>query len=288
MRWRDYLRAFARSFKRSLKDYTVEVYVWWFAYLPTELLNIALGLASWYYYTRFVTVSSGVSGAEWFLSYVLLGIAIVPLLNMGIEQPEVALRSLYRGHVSTGGFRIPLWAYYYLAGVPRSVAAVSGFVFSFLQFVVRAVLYLLLGTLLFGVELGPSANYAGAVLFCALGFLACLGVGLILANTFWLFIYKEDVHENPFTWFVTTTATVLGGTYFPVDVLPAWLRPLSYAFPHVYVFKGLRKALLQGAALESLNQELTALTVYATISVLIGILLLRKVEEHMVYKARKV
>jgi len=50
------------------------------------------------------------------------------LLNMGIEQPEIALRGLYRGHVSTGGFRIPLWAYY-LAGVPRGVAAVSVFVF---------------------------------------------------------------------------------------------------------------------------------------------------------------
>ena len=283
-----YMRALARSLKRSLKDYTVEVYVWWFAYLPTELLNIALGLASWYYYTRFVVGPSSVSGAEWFLSYILLGIAIAPLLNMGVEQPEIALRGLYRGHVSTGGFRIPLWAYYYLAGVPRGVAAVSGFVFSLLQFIARAALYLLLGTYLFGVELGPNANCIGAALLCALGFLACLGIGLILANTFWLFIYKEDVHVNPFTWLVTTVATVLGGTYFPVEILPDWLKPVSYSFPHVYVFEGLRKTLLRGAPLEALGRELTILAAYAAVLVPLGALLLRKVERYVVYKARKV
>uniref|UniRef100_A0A7J3X9D6 ABC transporter permease n=1 Tax=Thermofilum pendens TaxID=2269 RepID=A0A7J3X9D6_THEPE len=284
----DNLRALVRSLKRSLKDYTVEVYVWWFAYLPTELLNIALGLASWYYYTRFVVGPSGVGRAEWFLSYILLGIAIVPLLNIGIEQPETALRALYRGHVSTGGFRIPLWAYYYLAGVPRSVAAVSGFVFSLLQFSARAALYLLLGTHLFGAGLGPSANYAGAAFLCALGFLSCLGIGLLLANTFWLFIYKEDVHVNPFTWLVSTTATVLGGTYFPVEILPDWLKPISYSLPHVYVFEGLRKALLRGAALEALSYELAVLAAYAAISLPLGLVLLRKVEGYMVYKARKV
>jgi ABC-2 type transport system permease protein len=288
VRWRSYLRTFARSFKRSLKDYTVEVYVWWFAYLPTELLNIALGLASWYYYTRFVVGPSGAGRAEWFFSYILLGIAIVPLLDMGVEQPEMALRRLYRGHVSTGGFRVPLWAYYYLAGVPRGVAAVSGFVFSLLQFLVRAALYLALGVYLFGVELGPSANYAGAALICALGFLACLGVGLVLANTFWLFIYREDVHVNPFTWLFTTAATVLGGTYFPLEVLPAWLRPLSYAFPHAYVFEGLRKALLRGAPLEALSRELLALTAYAAVAILLGALLLKEIERYVVYKARKV
>jgi len=126
------------------------------------------------------------------------------------------------------------------------------------------------------------------VLLCALGFLACLGVGLVLANTFWLFIYREDVHVNPFTWLVTTAATVLGGTYFPVEILSDWLKPISYALPHVYVFEELRKALLRGASLGALSQELTVLAAYATVSVPLGALLLRKVERYVIYKARKV
>jgi len=93
---------------------------------------------------------------------------------------------------------------------------------------------------------------------------------------------------NPLTWLVTTAATVLGGTCFPVEILPDWLKPISYAFPHVYVFEGLRKALLRGASLGALSRELAVLAAYAAVSVPIGALLLREVERYVIYKARKV
>lgn len=278
------IRLLLRSLKRSLKDYTVNVYVWWFAYVPTELLNIGLTLASWFYYTRFVAGTTG--QAEWFLSYILIALMIVPLLNIGVEQPEVTLRSLYRGHVSTGGFRVPVWAYYYLAGIPKAVAAVAGFTFELLRFLIEASIYLILGLIVFRVSFSPSANYIAALLVIILGFLASLTLGLLLANTFWLFLYREDVHINPFTWLVTTAANVVGGAYFPIEVLPSWLRPLSYLLPHTYVFSGVRKALLLGVPLGGISEELTILSLYALL-LPVAILLYRGTENFITYKARK-
>jgi ABC-2 type transport system permease protein len=44
---------------------------------------------------------------------------------------------------------------------------------------------------------------------------------------------------------------LLSGAVFPIDVLPAWLRPVSLVLPPTYWLEGMRRALLGSAGLQS-------------------------------------
>ena len=39
-------------------------------------------------------------------------------------------------------------------------------------------------------------------------------------------------------------AQIFSGVYFPIEVLPGWLRPVSYLIPHTYVIAALRRVLM--------------------------------------------
>jgi ABC-2 type transport system permease protein len=39
----------------------------------------------------------------------------------------------------------------------------------------------------------------------------------------------------------------VSGVYYPIAVLPAWLRPVAYAVPSSHVFEGMRAVLREGA-----------------------------------------
>src|SRR5439155_14381451 len=44
---------------------------------------------------------------------------------------------------------------------------------------------------------------------------------------------------------------LLSGAVFPIDLLPSWLRPFSFALPPTYWLEGMRRALIGPATLRS-------------------------------------
>ena len=73
----------------------------------------------------------------------------------------------------------------------------------------------------------------------ALGVLVGLAIGALAAS-----VKVLAKRGDPILTFYSLTAMVLAGVYFPIDHLPAALRPFSYLFVHTYVISGLRHALL--------------------------------------------
>jgi ABC-2 type transport system permease protein len=59
--------------------------------------------------------------------------------------------------------------------------------------------------------------------------------------------------------------TMLGGAYFPIDVLPQWLRQVSFLIPITYSLDALRLTMLQGYLLEMVARPLLVLAWMAAI-----------------------
>ncbi len=60
--------------------------------------------------------------------------------------------------------------------------------------------------------------------------------------------------------FMVQAAILLGsGVYYSVDVLPGWMRVISYASPATYILNGVRGAIQQGQGLGDLWPEIVVL-----------------------------
>ena len=134
-----------------------------------------------------------------------------------------------------------------------------------------------------GVRISPQADLGAFIIVLLLMMLALAGLSLIDASTFSLLEAKR--YSNPFEWAVITLAGFVSGVYFPVEVMPTWLRDVAAFIPHTYAFRSLRLTLLGQASISSpvVIQDCTVLALFAAILIPIGVALfnlgLRKAEK---------
>ena len=145
------------------------------------------------------------------------------------------------------------------AGVPSLVlgAGASAFVFTAIQ----AVLYLIIGALVFGVDL-HHANVSISCLVLLLSILAISPIGICAAASVIAFRQGHSALG-----IVTSATNVFGGVYFPVAVLPAPLKILSAVFPITHGLAALRLTLLKGAGLHAVAGDVLVLTGIAAVGV---------------------
>jgi ABC-2 type transport system permease protein len=63
------------------------------------------------------------------------------------------------------------------------------------------------------------------------------------------------------------------GAIFPIDVLPAWLRPLGFALPLTYWLESLRRAILGPEASKSISRSLSGISDSQLLLILVGVTL---------------
>ena len=76
-------------------------------------------------------------------------------------------------------------------------------------------------------------------------------------------------------WLIDTIFGLLGGVYFPITVLPAWLQKISAFLPVTYAIRSLEMAVYQGTSLQDLSAPVTKLLVFAACLLPLGILSFR-------------
>ena len=109
----------------------------------------------------------------------------------------------------------------------------------------RATLLILVtGALVMGVDLSHM-NLPATMLVLLFSILTFVAFGVLSAATI-LWLKKGD----PLAWILGGLGTMLGGAYFPVDVLPQWLRQISFLIPITYSLDALRLTMLKGYSLE--------------------------------------
>ncbi|MEJ2684407.1 MAG: ABC transporter permease [Candidatus Sulfobium sp.] len=172
-----------------------------------------------------------------YFSFVLIGVAFFSYLGVSISGISSSIRE---------GQKLGTLEALLVTQTDIPTIIISSSLYSFLWATFKVAVYLFLGVVVFGIDMG-QANLAGAFLILLLTITSFTSVG-ILSASFVMILKKGD----PVGWLFTSLSALLGGLYYPISVLPEWLRHVSYLLPVTYALEGMRLALLKGNSLREL------------------------------------
>jgi len=113
---------------------------------------------------------------------------------------------------------------------------------SYLYATINVMLYFLLGVAVFGAYIPFPSHLWLVLLLLSLSLFSISGLGLMSASMFLLTDAKGGT--EPISYVIGTLASIFSGVFFPVAIIPAWLRPVGYVLPHTYALEGIRRAVL--------------------------------------------
>jgi ABC-2 type transport system permease protein len=142
-------------------------------------------------------------------------------------------------------------------------------IWSFLFTSFNIIFYLSVGALVFGLRLA-GANIGAAFLILLLIVSVFSGLGIISAS--FIMVLKRG---DPVSWLFGSVSAIMSGTFFPIQVLPAWMQKFSAVFPLFYGLRAMRLALLQSASLRVLAPDILALFGFAAVILPISFLAFR-------------
>ncbi len=157
-----------------------------------------------------------------------------------------------------------------LATGTRLPVILAGFsVFDFLRVTLQVAGLFLFGIGFLGVQVFWS-NLLPALFILLLSILAFLGFGFISAA--FVMVFKRG---DPLGWLVSNLSVLLGGVYYPVEVLPLWLQKLAVLLPLTHSLKAIRLVMLKGASLAEVWTEIFVLLLFALLLLPISLLCFR-------------
>ena len=227
-----------------VRDFRIET-----SYKAGFMLRIAgalLNVAIYYFIARafggLATPYLQAYGGNYF-AFVVIGVACNSYLALGIG----AIGNSMRDGQMTGTLELML-----LSPTRLAVVLLSSSLWSYLFATVSMITYLVAGVAL-GMRLS-QANIPVA--------LASLGLAIVSFNALGLFAASMVIlikNGNPLGWAIRVSSVVLGGVFYPVAVLPDWLRWLGQALPLTHALELLRRSMIMGEGLAQLWGEMLAL-----------------------------
>ena len=104
------------------------------------------------------------------------------------------------------------------------------------------------------------------------GLLPFIGLGLISASTFTLINSKSG---SPISWLIEILQRIFSGYYFPIQLLPPYIRLISLGLPHTYFFEALRLSVAKGYWIHQTPHLLYPLIIQSIILIPTGIILFK-------------
>jgi ABC-2 type transport system permease protein len=101
-------------------------------------------------------------------------------------------------------------------------------------------------------------------------------VGLQGIATLISILSRNEAQAMQFVLFLLIPSILLGGVFWPLETMPASIRPLSYAIPLTYANSALRKVMLTGAGLGDLAFEISVLAGIAVVALGLSVLSMRR------------
>ena len=193
----------------------------------------ALSLLIYYFISRtFIdTGTADLNGASSYFAFAAVGVAMAIVVTSAAS----GLAGTLRQEQFTGTLEA-------LAVQPITTSemamGLAGYPFFFSMF--RAAFYLLLASVLLGADYS-RADWPGVVLLMLLTAASLTSLGIALGAL--VFVVQRG---QAVTSLVMFPLIVLGGAYFPIEVLPGWLEALGRVVPTRFSFDGVRAALFRG------------------------------------------
>jgi ABC-2 type transport system permease protein len=219
-----------------------------------QTLDVVAGIGAFYFLAQMLG-KRAYRGYEPF-PFLLIGMAV----NGYMTTSMVCFAQAMRGNQPLGTLKTVLTT----PTSPIAFVLLSS-LYPFLRSALDAALYALAG-MLFGLSLGRMNLPAVLLLFLLSGF-AFIGIGIFSA-TFTLVFKRGD----PLLWFFGILSWLIGGVFYPVEVLPRFLRHAAQLLPITHTLAGMRAAVLGGASVRELIPQIATLAVFGLVGLPLSLL----------------
>lgn len=241
----------AKAWAFIVRDYQIDA-----SYKFNFLLKSVNSLAPlfFFYFLSKLMATDGTGGlAKYggdYFSFVLIGLAFHRYLQLSLRW---FADSVYVAQV-TGCLETMLGS----QTRPTAIVLLSSF-YGLISTTIHLVLILAVAALFFGLDLGRADLPATLVVFL-LSILTFIGFGILSAAA--IILFKRG---DPVTFLFSSVGVVLGGAYFPIEVMPLWLQKIATIFPITHSLDALRLTLLEGHSLSEVAEPVMVLAIMGAI-----------------------
>jgi ABC-2 type transport system permease protein len=222
-------------------------------------VQIFFGIGAYYFLSRFVD-RSALRGADPF-AFLLIGLAVNAYMSCWL----VCFGEAVRGGQTTGTLKMV-----FASPISETRFLAFSALYPSARAMIEAGVYVM-----GGLALGASfahANLPAAAVMLALSSVAFAALGIASAAVA-LVVKRGD----PFLWVVTSLSWMLGGVFYPTELLPEWLRQAARLLPLTHALSGIRSALLGGAPAAD---AIAPLVLFALIGLPVSVVAFRAAVRH--------
>lgn len=231
--------------------------------LVTQVISPLFAIAVFYYISRLLAVKSFHSPGGYF-GYVIVGLVIVEILTLSLGiMPVTTRQELVSGTIER-----------FLVSAHGPVNGILGtMLFPLCNALLSGALTLVIAALVFGLPLAATALLAIPV--ALLGVLAFMPFALLLVAI--VLAFKQVAGASQF---IVSGIAIVGGLYFPIALLPGWIRWASEAQPFTPATDLMRHLLVGTPLAHPAGLELLKLLGFAAVLLPAGLMLLRASIRH--------
>ena len=165
--------------------------------------------------------------------------------------------------------------YTFMAPLSRVVHLSGMGLFAVVYGLVRAALLFGVMVFFFSLEI-PQADFVTAIAVLAVASVSFIGIGMMTAVL--PLISPEKGSQLGFI--AQGMLLVVSGIYYSVEVLPEPMQWLETISPATYALEGVREAILEGAGIDRLWDELVPLVAIGVVSIPLGLAVFRRGERY--------
>jgi ABC-2 type transport system permease protein len=251
----------AGVFERNV--YLVKRYIWWdvafFLWTVANTLTIV-------FIAKGIEATGGQIDVDRVTTTLLVGAVVWAYLGIIFEiLTETVAWERWEGTIE----------YTFMAPLSRPIHLFGMGAFAIVYGVIRAVLLFGVVALFFDLNLS-QANFAAALVVLLVASISFIGIGMMTAVL--PLISPEKGTQLGFI--AQGLLLVVSGVYYPVEVLPQWMQWISVISPATYALDGMRDAIIDGAGLTAMGDELWPLVVIGIVSVPLGLEVFRRGERY--------
>jgi ABC-2 type transport system permease protein len=157
--------------------------------------------------------------------------------------------------------------YTMMAPIRRSTQLLGSVVYAMVYGLIHTAVILVVLIMFFPQLDLARANFATAGAFMLLGSFSFVGIGMMAAILPLLYVERGA----QMTFVLQSVILLVSGVYYSIDILPGWMQVLSHLSPATYVLDGVRRGLIDGAAVTDLLGDVWPLLVMGTLLIPAGL-----------------
>jgi len=251
----------AGVFERNV--YLVKRYIWWdvafFLWTVANTLTIV-------FIAKGIEATGGQIDVDKVTTTLLVGAVVWAYLGIIFEiLTETVAWERWEGTIE----------YTFMAPLSRPIHLFGMGAFAIVYGIIRAILLFGVVALFFDLDLS-HANFAAALVELLVASISFIGIGMMTAVL--PLISPEKGTQLGFI--AQGLLLVVSGVYYPVEVLPQWMQWISVISPATYALDGMRDAIIDGAGITAMGDELWPLVVIGIVSVPLGLEVFRRGERY--------